>query len=372
VIPKKVHLIGIGGVGMSGLAILLKRRGWVVSGCDIAPTKRTEYLKSLGIEVFYGHDESHVEYVDEVVVTPAVPKSLSEVLKAKKIRTRGEVLAEIVSAHHDSIAVSGTHGKTTTATYIAKMLIALGESVEWAIGGESDDFPVAGGEGVLVVEADESDRTLAKYHAKTLVVTNVEFDHPDTFKSVADYESCFDEARAKAQRVIEGTGLLNEEIAALVAIQRGHDRQKVLGILEQVSKSLPDRRFQRVSPGIYTDYAHHPTEIKYCLKNARRKCRGKIFVIFQPHRYSRTKSLLEEFATSFDDADFVFLTPVYPAFEKEIQGGRSEDLYLRMDKGKTRFVDSKEQAWEEARQLKGEDDIIILLGAGDIIDICNF
>ena len=127
---------------MSGLAVLLKRRGFAVSGCDLSPTKRTEYLETLGIDVFYGHDEKHLEGVDEVIVTPAAPKSLPEILKAKKVRSRGEVLAEIVSSHADAIAVSGSHGKTTTATFIAKTLIALGERVEWAIGGQSDDFPV--------------------------------------------------------------------------------------------------------------------------------------------------------------------------------------------------------------------------------------
>ena len=358
---------------MSGLAVLLKRRGFAVSGCDLSPTKRTEYLETLGIDVFYGHDEKHLEGVDEVIVTPAAPKSLPEILKAKKVRSRGEVLAEIVSSHADAIAVSGSHGKTTTATFIAKTLIALGERVEWAIGGQSDDFPVAGGQsnGVLVVEADESDRTLAKYRAKTLVVTNVEFDHPDTYDTVDDYRACFDEARSKAGDVVEGSGMLNEDIAALVATRRGHDRQKVLRVLGEVSKTLPDRRFQKVAPGVYTDYAHHPTEIRYCLRNARLHCPGKIYVIFQPHRYSRTKSLMEEFAACFHDADFVFLTPVYAAFETMVKGGTSEDLHSKMDKRITRLAASCEEAWQEVKRLKGLDDIVILLGAGDIIELAS-
>ena len=178
---KKIHFAGIGGVGMAGLAVLLKAEGYEVSGCDLHASPRTRWLASLGIPVTVGHDPAHVADADEVVFTPAVRRDnpefaaalAREAAGACRVRYRGEVLAELVSAR-ESIAVCGSHGKTTTSTFIARLLLALGESVSWAIGGETGAFPVAGtGKGgALVVEADESDGTLALYHATTLVVTN--------------------------------------------------------------------------------------------------------------------------------------------------------------------------------------------------------
>ena len=157
---------------MAGLAVLLKARGHAVSGCDLHASPRTEWLEKQGIRVFIGHDPSHLSGVEEVVVTPAVSRDEPELVSFRgPIRYRGEVLAELVNESPDTIAVCGSHGKTTTATWIAKLLRALGEDVAWCIGGETGDFPVAGaGNGPLVVEADESDGTLALYRAKTLVV----------------------------------------------------------------------------------------------------------------------------------------------------------------------------------------------------------
>lgn len=154
----KIHLTGIGGVGMAGLAFLLKSRGNQVDGCDLKPTPRTRWLESLGIPVAIGHDPAHVEDKDLVIVTPAVAKDNAEFLAAETRRKcRGEVLAEIVNAASDSIAVCGSHGKTTTATFIAKLLLELGENVEWAIGGETGSFPVAGKCGARSVECGVMD-----------------------------------------------------------------------------------------------------------------------------------------------------------------------------------------------------------------------
>ena len=213
---KKIHFAGIGGVGMAGLAVLLKAEGYEVSGCDLHASPRTRWLASLGIPVTVGHDPAHVADADEVVFTPAVRRDnpefaaalAREAAGACRVRYRGEVLAELVSAR-ESIAVCGSHGKTTTSTFIARLLLALGESVSWAIGGETGAFPVAGtGKGgVLVVEADESDGTLALYHATTLVVTNCEYDHPDHFKTPADYFACYETAKRNAGEVIESERL---------------------------------------------------------------------------------------------------------------------------------------------------------------------
>lgn len=392
--PGVAHLVGIGGVGMAALAVLLRNRGWKVSGCDIARSPRTVWLESLGIPVCIGHDASHVAGADMVVVTPAVCPDNPEVIAAKgAMRFRGDVLAELVNSASDSIAVCGSHGKTTTSTFIAKLLRALGEDVEWAIGGETGEFPVAGGSGVLIVEADESDGTLARYSAKTLVVTNCEYDHPDHFKTPADYFACFGEARARAMDVVESSSLAplgflssvgafaaladhnkaNARAAVEVALRRGHTPEAIAAALPRAVADLPDRRFEKVAEGVYTDYAHHPTEIRCAVSMARHICRGKLRVLFQPHRYSRTKALLHDFPAAFAGADEVVLCPVYAAFEPPVEGGDIADLYKEMREtgkcGAARVLLARScgEAWEHARNSMADGDVTLLLGAGDII-----
>ena len=424
----RIHFVGIGGVGMAGLAVLLKARGHQVDGCDLKATPRTRWLESLGIPVAIGHDAAHVDGHDLVIVTPAVAKDNPEYVVAEsRRRCRGEVLAEIVNESSDSIAVCGSHGKTTTSTFIAKLLIELGESVEWAIGGETGNFPVAGihssasdsNTGVLVVEADESDGTLALYHAKTLVVTNCEYDHPDHFKTIADYFACYETARANADRVIEGgeQGAVGSEqlricssstdsrllfsdhllhdpnamLAVRVALSRGHSAAAIAAVLPRVTAELPDRRFQRIAEGVYADYGHHPTEIRYAITRARvllgapqilgsyPSSRPIVRVLFQPHRYSRTAAFKREFAEALMLADEVVICPIYSAFEKPIEGGDSCDLYAalrqvevegRGREGNTRVFLAKscEDAWEHARNSMRPGDVTLVQGAGDILE----
>ena len=430
---KSVHLVGIGGVGMAGLAVLLKSRGHEVSGCDLHASPRTKWLEGLGIHVSIGHDPSHLAGVDEVVVTPAVSNSNPEMLAWQgnsSLRYRGEALAEIVNETEDTIAVCGSHGKTTTATWVAKLLKALGEDVAWCIGGETGTFPVAGnevkeeGEGeqrrdpVLVVEADESDGTLALYKAKTLVVNKCEYDHPDHFKTEADYFACYETAKRQAGEVIESEGLdlglfdlrlfdclkrlaahnrRNARAAIEVALRRGHKLEAIAAVLPSVVAELPDRRFQIVWPlasesnnqtinqsnnsvTVVTDYAHHPTEMKCAVEMARAKCRGKLRVLFQPHRYSRTRALLGDFPAAFEGADEVVLCPTYSAFEKPLEGGDVADLYkVCRDRGsgvrdqvcgaKIFLARSCAEAWEHARNSMQDGDLVLLLGAGDIIKL---
>jgi len=394
-----IHLIGVGGVGMAGLAVLLKRRGHVVSGCDVHLGPRTAWLEAQGIRVFEGHDPAHLTGVDQVIVTPAVHGDNPERLLAQSkqaVRYRGEVLAELVSEAADSIAVCGSHGKTTTSTWIAKLLLALGEDVEWAIGGETGDFAVAGGHGVLVVEADESDGTLAQYHAKTLVVTNCEYDHPDHFKTHDDYLDCYAAAKRNAGSVVEGEGLealeilegiewfkalaphnrKNARTAIEVALRRGHKLDAILAAMPDIVTTLPDRRFQKIAEGVYTDYAHHPTEMACAVQMARAICKGTLRVLFQPHRYSRTKALVRDFPASFKGADEVVLCPTYAAFESPIEGGDIADLYrecrienVKCKMGAVMLARSCDEAWEHARNSMKPGDLTLLLGAGDIINL---
>ena len=386
----RIHFIGIGGVGMAALALLLKADGHDVSGCDLKSGPRTRWLESEGIRFCEGHDASHVADADVVVATPAVPPDHPELAAAReagKLRYRGEMLAEIVSSR-DSVAVCGSHGKTTTSTFVAKLLLALGEDVAWAIGGETGGFPVArAGKGVLVVEADESDGTLALYRASTLVVTNCEYDHPDHFRTPADYFACFDAAKAKAKDVVDSESLSaegwdipvagahnvrNARAAIEVALRRGHARSAIEAVLPQVVSELPDRRFQRLTEGVYTDYAHHPTEMKCAISMARSVCEGRLRVLFQPHRYSRTKALCADFPDAFSDADEVVLCPVYAAFEEPVEGGSSADLYAECRRRGVRglyLARSCEEAWRHAKLEMERGDVTLILGAGDIISL---
>ncbi len=386
---KRIHLIGIGGVGMAGLAVLLKDLGARVDGCDKYASPRTHWLESRGIPVAIGHSPDHVKDVDYTIITPAVHPDNPEFCAARNRLYRGDVLAWI-SSQRETIAVCGSHGKTTTATFTAKLLRLLGEAPAWAIGGETGDFPVAGtGSGPLVVEADESDGTLAHYRAAILVVTNCEYDHPDHFKTRADYEACFNAARERAKEVIEvGTlfplpdlpqfaalaphNRLNARAAMEVALRRGHPLEKILFALAEVVKELPDRRFQLIAPKVYTDYAHHPTEMACAVGMARKVCAGRLRVLFQPHRYSRTKALLNDFPSAFTGADEVILCPTYAAFEEPILGGDTADLYAACRaKGNATYYLARtcEEAWEHAFLESAPNDITLVLGAGDIINL---
>ena len=380
--------MGIGGVGMAGLAVLMKSKGHEVSGCDLHASPRTAWLEAQGIRVFVGHDPAHLAGIDEVIVTPAVSRNEPELVAFRgAVRYRGEVLAEVVNETADTIAVCGSHGKTTTATWIAKLLRALGEDVSWCIGGETGSFPVAGvGQGPLVVEADESDGTLVLYKAKTLVVNKCEYDHPDHFKTEEDYFACYGMAKRQAGTVVESEALealdsidvleglaahnrKNARAAIEVALRRGHKLDEIAAALPSVVAELPDRRFQKIAEGVYTDYAHHPTEMKCAVEMARAKCAGKLRVLFQPHRYSRTKALLANFPAAFEGADEVVLCPTYSAFEKPVEGGDIADLYAAC-RGKVAglfLARSCEEAWMHAKRSEKPGDLTLVLGAGDIV-----
>jgi UDP-N-acetylmuramate--alanine ligase len=446
---------------MAGVAFLLKRRGHDVTGCDKYASPRTRWLEANGIPVALGHSPAHLAGIDELVVTPAVPQSDPELSAAKglspqppkglspqiRIRYRGEVLAELVNAS-DGIAVCGTHGKTTTATFTARLLHALGTDPSWCIGGETGDMPVAcEGTGPIVVEADESDGTLALYRAHTLVITSIDFDHPEHFKSVEDYRACYDTAAEAATDVIRAWELdpsdwpelehlvvgrhnvMNARAAIEVALRRGYSREAISASLSTALSALPDRRFERIWPPkslkynpqssilnpqssilnpqssilnlqssitVFTDYAHHPAELKCAVGMAAELKPIRLRVLFQPHRYSRTKALLNEFPPAFAEADEVVLIPVYPAFEEPIPGGDIADLYAAFRECHSKLPEppiregrnllrpqregraparpiilarNAEEAWKHVLLSAAPGDLILLAGAGDIINL---
>ena len=435
-VRRRIHFMGIGGVGMAGLALLLKQSGHAVSGCDKYASPRTRWLEANGIPVALGHDPAHLADADELIVTPAVPPSEAELAAARttpalRVRYRGEVLAERVNAAH-GIAVCGTHGKTTTSTFTAKLLRALGETPSWCIGGETGSMPVAGptldanADGPLVVEADESDGTLALYHPHVLVLNAVDFDHLEHFASPEAYFDCYRtairnttetvivcaehpkalalarEAVAPGVRlltfgfspdadvsavdwprlgelVLGRHNVLNALAAIAVAQSRGHVRAALETVLPEVLSELPDRRFERVAAWsgtagdiqVYTDYAHHPAELKCAVDMARALKPKRLRVLFQPHRYSRTKALLAEFPPAFDAADEIVLIPVYAAFEQPIPGGDIADLYaaFRQRGLPVRLARSRDEAWRHVRLTLEPGDLVLLAGAGDIVSL---
>ena len=449
-----VHFLGIGGVGMAGVAFLLKARGRAVSGCDLSSSPRTRWLEANGISVAIGHSPSHITDstttsatlpaadIGELVITPAVPPDNPELVTARAagltVRSRGEVLASLVNAA-DGIAVCGTHGKTTTATFTTRLLQNLGASPSWCIGGETGTVPVAGvGTGPLVVEADESDGTLALYRPRTLVLNAVDFDHLEHFGSKEDYFDCYravirqtsdtiivcadhpqalelvygvcPQNRACPQKhgglspkivtfgfapeaqvnaadwpdipVLGRHNVANALAAIAVALSRGFSREQIAAALPDAVSALPDRRFEQIaySDGVrvYTDYAHHPTELKCAIDMARALHPTRLRVLFQPHRYSRTKALCDEFPPAFAAADEVVLAPVYPAFEEPLLGGDIADLYAAFrgqapqDRGQAPQVilaRSLDEGWRHLFLTARPGDILMLLGAGDIINL---
>ena len=446
-----VHFLGIGGVGMAGVAFLLKARGRAVSGCDLAPSPRTRWLEENGIPVAIGHAASHIDSsIGELIVTPAVPPDTPELAAARAagitVRSRGEVLASLVNAA-DGIAVCGTHGKTTTATFITRLFQNLGASPSWCIGGETGTVPVAGvGTGPLVVEADESDGTLALYRPRTLVLNAVDFDHLEHFSSKEDYFDCYravirqtsdtvivcadhpqalelvygvcpreaarrrfpqgypqeaagrrfpqvvtfgfaPEAQVNAADwpgipVLGHHNVANALAAIAVALARGFSREQIAAALPDAVSALPDRRFELVAESdgvrVYTDYAHHPAELKCAIDMARALHPVRLRVLFQPHRYSRTKALCDEFPPAFAAADEVVLAPVYAAFEEPIPGGDITDLYaafrgqspqVRGQSPQVILAGSLDEGWRRLSLAAQPGDIIMLLGAGDIINL---
>ena len=453
-----IHFLGIGGVGMAGVAFLLKARGRAVSGCDLYATPRTRWLESNGIPVDIGHDAAHINSsVDELIITPAVPPDTPELAAARAagitVRSRGEVLASLVNAA-DGIAVCGTHGKTTTATFTTRLLQNLGAHPSWCIGGETGSVPVAGmgtvpaqtgtgpailGTGPLVVEADESDGTLALYRPHTLVLNAVDLDHLEHFSSKEDYFDCYRtvirqtsdtiivcadhpqaldlvqesmRSAAVAGRppypvsrrgnenlspkivtfgfapgaqvnaadwpdipVLGRHNVANALAAIAVALSRGFTREQIAAALPDAVSALPDRRFEQVASSddvrVYTDYAHHPAELKCAIDMARALHPARLRVLFQPHRYSRTKALCDEFPPAFEAADEVVLAPVYPAFEEPLLGGDIADLYaaFRRQTPDVLLARSLDEGWRHLFLTAHPGDILMLLGAGDIVNL---
>ena len=441
-------MVGACGIGMEGLAILLRARGCNVTGCDLAAGPAAGRLRALGITVTRGHDPSHLAHdVDRVVASTAVPDTAPELAAARArgipVTRRGVELAELARAHR-TVAVCGAHGKTTTACFLVQVLRHAGMEAGWCIGGESAALgavarPAPAG-GLLVVEADESDGTLAGYAPAVTLVTNVEFDHAEHHADLASLTGCFESvlgqtgeaavvcaddpgamrvagaapetitfgtvagARVRAERVEqEGEGAAFDLVDAaegfrarvVLAAPGRHNLLNALGAAAAArvcgagwpdiaaalpACRLPGRRFECVSAAggvrVISDYAHHPTEIAALIAAARTLRPRRLLAVFQPHRYSRTLALGPQFPAAMSGLDLLILLPVYPASELPVPGGRAWDLYARFREAGVepppRLVDTREAAWAYLRRVMRPEDMLLVIGAGDVEEIAQW
>jgi len=447
---QQIHFVGIGGIGMSGIAEVLLNLGYRVSGSDLRSSAVTQRLAGLGASVFEGHREENIAGAEVVVTSSAIAAENPEVLEAHKLHLpviqRAEMLAELMRLKY-GIAIAGMHGKTTTTSMVAAVLAGGGLDPTVVVGGRVDAMGSnarLGKSQYLVAEADESDRSFLKLSPILSVVTNIDREHMDCYRNMRDVKKTFLEfmdrvpfygmvvvcnddpmlrrllPQAQRRTVTYGTKrgsdflIKLETDSARVSLQsegqalsrfRVSYRKKDLGEftlhvpgvhnilnataaiavgvgldvgVEAIRASLDqfrgvDRRFQlrgrAAGVSVIDDYGHHPTEIKATLAAARQCGFRKVHVVFQPHRYTRTRDLIEDFAIAFSDADSLFVLDIYAASEKPIEGISGEALARTVrEKGgrDAEYVSSFAEAVSAAAAVAQEGDMILTLGAGSV------
>jgi UDP-N-acetylmuramate--alanine ligase len=445
---QRIHFVGIGGVGMSGIAEVLLNLGYKVSGSDLKSSPVTLRLAGLGAAVFEGHRAENVAGAEVVVTSSAISVENPEVAEAHNLHIpviqRAEMLAELMRLKY-GIAIAGMHGKTTTTSMVAAVLAAGGLDPTVVVGGRVDAMGSnarMGKSQYLVAEADESDRSFLKLSPILSVVTNIDREHMDCYRNMRDVKktfldfmdrvpfygmivACNDDALLRRLlpdvqrrtvtygtkrgsdflikvdtrseipagdsrplsrfRVSYGTqdlgvftlhvpgvhNVLNATAAIAVGVGLDVAVDAIRTALDQFRGV--DRRFQlrgrAAGVSVIDDYGHHPTEIKATLAAARQCGFHKIHVIFQPHRYTRTRDLIEEFTTAFNDADSLFVLDIYAASEKPIEGITGEILAQRI-REKTakigRYASSPAEAVDAAAAVAQAGDMILTLGAGSV------
>jgi UDP-N-acetylmuramate--alanine ligase len=342
---RRLHFVGIGGAGMSGLALVCAELGATVTGSDRADSSYMERLRAAGLEPVVGHDAASLPDGAEVVVSTAIGAENPELALARERGVepvhRGALLAELC-AEKRLIAVAGTHGKTTTTAMLAWALRALGADPAFFVGGEvpglGDGAAAAnagwGGGEWVVAEADESDASFLELRPEIAVVTNVEMDHHSRWGSVAELREAFDEFSAGARAVV---GPESSEAEPELAVPGRHNLQNARAAIaaaaaagfdpEAVAEAMADfpgvkRRLElkgaRDGVRVYDDYAHHPTEVRAALSALRELGTERLVAVFQPHLYSRTKAFAEQFGAALALADEAVVLDVYPAREEPV------------------------------------------------------
>ena len=417
---KNIYFIGIGGIGISAIAQMMNLAGKNVSGSDISQSPITEKISQMGIKVHIGQTAKNISHnIDLVVRTIAVPEDNSEILEAQKkglrIVTYPEMLS-VISKNMYTIAVSGTHGKTTTTAMISKIMIEASLDPTVIVGSLMNDSGsnlVVGKSNYFLVEACEYKRSFLNLYPKILVITNIDEDHLDYYKDIKDIQSAFrelaeripkdgviicDSSDPRLKPVIENLktkiidytsvktdldlkipgkhNIQNAYASISVADFLGIDKSKAISSLQNFTGTW--RRFDlkgKTKNGsiVYDDYAHHPREIIATLLGAREKFPDKkITVFFQPHLFSRTKILLEDFSKSFTEADKVYILPIYPARETFDPTINSEMLTEKINSnGKpAKFIKNFEEA-ERIISSFDSNNVILTMGAGSVYKICQ-
>lgn len=438
---QKLHFVGIGGIGMSGIAELLLNLGYQVSGSDVRESPVTRRLSALGGKISIGHQASNVEGTNVVVTSSAVRPDNVEVVEAKRLQIpvipRAEMLAELMRLKY-GVAVAGSHGKTTTTSMIATVLMGGGFDPTAVIGGRLNAFgsnAKLGKGDFLVAEADESDGSFLKLSPTIAVVTNIDREHLDHYAGLEEIRDaflsfvnkvpfygsavvCLDDQnvqsiipRIERRIVTYGTssqadlvashiefrdfgtscqvryrgealgslrlripgkhGVLNALAAVATGLELEIPYQKIEAALASFQNA--DRRFQikgdKDGVLVVDDYGHHPTEIMATLSAARNACDRRIVTVFQPHRYTRTQALEEDFARAFYHADTLIVVPVYAAGEEPIPGVTAEALVEKIKSFGHRDVSYAADFAAAGKILKRtlkEGDLLLTLGAGDV------
>jgi UDP-N-acetylmuramate--alanine ligase len=443
---QHIHLVGIGGAGMSGIAEVLLTLGYKVTGSDLHYSDTVRRLEELGGRIFIGHHESNVGDAQVVVISSAVPATNPEVVAARAkvipVIPRAEMLAELMRLKY-GIAIAGAHGKTTATSMVAGVLAQAGLDPTIVIGGKVNalgSHARLGRGDLLVAEADESDGSFLRLSPAIVAVTNIDREHLDYYGTMERLQDSFlefinrvpfyglavlcaddDRIRAMLPRVVkryqtyglqeragspapdfragevtlkkwesefrafyQGKSLGPFRLStpgshnvsnALVAIAVGMELDVPIDLIRKGLAAFTgvERRFhlrgEKSGIMVVDDYGHHPTEIRATLSAAKQGWGRRLVVLFQPHRYTRTRDLVGEFAHAFDQAEAVFITEIYPAGEPEIPGVSGERLVEAVRASghpSVTWVDRKETLAERVLPSLKADDVVITLGAGDI------
>ena len=438
---RQIHFVGIGGIGMSGIAEVLLNLGYAITGSDVSLSDITQRLTSLGAVIFSGHQASHLRDADVVVTSTAVKDDNPEVLEAHRrnipVIPRAEMLAELLKMKF-SVAVSGSHGKTTTTSMVSTVLAYGGLDPTMVIGGKlasiGSNAKIGDGE-IIVAEADESDGSFLKLNPCLAVITNIDREHLDYYRDIEEIKAAF----LKFANIVPFYGstilcLDNEHVREILpqikrkvityGLTSPADYQAtemvLAGPLSKFSVSCRGERLGEVTlnvPGrfnianalatiavareldmpfdairkgleafvgvhrrleikgkvngvtVVDDYGHHPTEIRETLAAARQVWKDRIIVVFQPHRYTRTQKLFNEFLAAFSDADYLIVTDIYAASEKPIEGVSAANLCEGIrahGHQNVIYLSGFDEMTDHLLAMAKPSDVIITQGAGSV------
>lgn len=442
---KNIFFIGIGGISMSALAELMLYKGYKVYGSDRMPSINTEKLEKNGATIYYEHKKEHIENMDLVIFTDAISFDNEEYMAAVKEKIdlvdRATFLGAIMKNYKNSIAVSGTHGKTTTTSMITEIIKDLDLNPTIMLGGQLKDIDgniKIGDENLFLTEACEYKANILKYFPTTEIILNIDEDHLDyfdnidhiirTFKGYVDnlhaddyvilnvddenvdtlfpIDNCKvftfgikNDADLRAKNIdfsedgfptydlyLKGKKICHVELSvlgrhnvlnSLAAIAATYVNNipiedAIIGLknYKGVERRLEEKGYYKGTK-IMDDYAHHPTEIKSSIHAIKNACKGKLYTIFQPHTYTRTKLLLDAFANSFDESDVIIITDIYAAREKDYGDIHSKTLRdaISDHRDNAFYISGFEDIVKFIKENIKKDDVVVTMGAGDVYKI---